>query len=145
MGVLAGLGRGVLKPEKSPIIPKCVLPSRKGCSGVGESGAGGRSTVTLGGVSLSDTEQVRAPDLTSFLWVLQIELYSLLRALLLGGTGLDTQSCRLWEGGFVADETSSLLGESLLLLIFSLDSTLIPSFPSSASDMVLAKHQSWTS
>ena len=101
--------------------------------------------MTVGGVSLSETEQVRAPDLTNFLWVLQIELYSLLRALLLGGTSLDTHSCRLWEGGFVADETSSLLGESLLLLIFSLDSTLIPSFPSSASDMVLAKHQSWTS
>ena len=82
--------------------------------------------MTLGGVSLSDTEQVRAPDLTSFLWVLQIELYSLLRALLLGGAGLDTQSCRLWEGGFVADETSSLLGESFLLSLLSLDSTLIP-------------------
>ena len=124
--MLTGLGRGVWKPEKFPIIPKCVLPSRKGCSGVGESGAGGRSTVTLGGVSLSDTEQVRAPDLTNFLWVLQIELYSLLRALLLGGAGLATQPCRLLGDLFVADETSGLLGESFLLSLLSLDSTLIP-------------------
>ena len=70
--------------------------------------------MTMGGVSLSDTEQTRAPDLTNLLWVLQIELYSLQRALLLGGAGLATQSCRLWEGLFVAGETS-------------LDSTFIPS------------------
>ena len=88
--------------------------------------------MTVGGVSLSDTEQVRAPDLTNFLWVLQIELYSLLRALLLGGNGLATQSCRLWEGGFVAGETSSFLGASSPLFSFSLDSTLIPLFPSRA-------------
>ena len=114
VGVTVGLWRGVWTPEKSPMIPKCVLPSRKDSSGGGDSGAGGRSTVTMGGVSLSDTEQTRAPDLTNLLWVLQIELYSLLRALLLGGAGLATQSCRLWEGLFVAGETS-------------LDSTFIPS------------------
>ena len=82
--------------------------------------------MNVGGVSLSVTEQVRALDLTSLLWVLQIELYSLLRALLLGGAGLDTQPCRLLVGWFVAEETSSLLGESFLLSLLSLDSTLIP-------------------
>ena len=91
--------------------------------------------MTVGGVSLSVTEQVRAPDLTNLLWVLQIELYSLLRALLLGGAGLDTQPCRLLVGLFVADETSSLLGESSLLSLLSLGSTLVPLFPSRTLSM----------
>lgn len=64
-GVSVGLGKGVWTPEKSPTAPKCVLPSKKGVSGKGESGAGGRSTV--GGVLLRDTEQVTAPDLTNLL------------------------------------------------------------------------------
>ena len=69
---VAGLGTGVWTPEKSPTAPQCVLPSSKDSTGSGEVGAGGRSTV--GGVSLRETEQVTAPDLTSFLCVLQIEL-----------------------------------------------------------------------
>ena len=68
-----------------------MLPSSKDSSGSGDVGAGGRSTV--GGVSLRETEQVTAPDFTSFLWVLQIELYSLLMFNLLGGAGLVRHSC----------------------------------------------------
>ena len=87
---MTGLETGVWTPEKSPTAPQCVLPSSSGSTGTGEVGAGGRSSV--GGVPLRDTEQVTAPDFTSFLCVLQIELYSLLIWRLLGGAGLVTHS-----------------------------------------------------
>lgn len=51
----------------------------------GEVGADGRFRM-VGGVSLSDTEHLTTPDFTSFLWVVQILLNSLLS--LLGGANL---------------------------------------------------------
>ena len=103
----AGLGTGVCTPEKSPTAPQCTLPSSKSGTGPGELGAGGRSSV--GGVLLRETEQVTAPDLTSLLCVLQMVLYCLLRAKLLGGADTVTHSSITWVGGWETDGSASSL------------------------------------
>ena len=101
-----------------------MLPSRLGSTGRGEDGAGGSSTV--GGESLRESEQVTAPDFTNLLWVLQMELYSLLTDELLGGAGLVTHSWIFLVGGWVTDVASSLQDDELVPSDrLPLDSTLL--------------------
>ena len=107
LGLDRGVWNGVWTPEKSPTAPQCTLAPSWALSGAGERGAGGRFTV-VGGVSLRDTEHWTAPDLTSFLWVLQILLYWWLT--FLGGAGLvmHTPVAGLAAGGWEAGGTECL-------------------------------------
>ena len=97
---LSGVENGVCTPEKSPTTPQWTLLSCRHLSGIGELGADGscpplhsgppgvwsEDCSTVVGELLRETEHLIAPDFTSFLWVLQIWLYCLLK-LLDGGNG----------------------------------------------------------